>query len=332
MACLALAALAAFAAGCSAGPVGPEATPTRAATPAPSPAPSPTPTAGPTWPLTGEPAASPLGPPVLVVKVDNTAAARPQLGLAAADLVVEEPVEGGLTRLAVMVHSRLPAEGPLLAGPVRSVRTSDVGIVSPTGGVLVASGGAGPALDAVRAAGIRTALDGSPGFAREPTRRAPYDLLVDLGVLAGGYPAQPLAPPYLLRGDPADLPPGRPVSSVQLRFSGASSTTLAWTGSGWVRAGPPDGFVATSVLALLLPVADAGYLDSAGNRVPELVTQGSGDGILTHAGQVWDLRWSKATAGAPWLLTGPDGAPLPVPPGPLYLALLPLGAGSVTTG
>jgi len=36
----------------------------------------------------------------LVVKIDNVAAARPQTGLGAADVVYVEPVEGGLTRIA----------------------------------------------------------------------------------------------------------------------------------------------------------------------------------------------------------------------------------------
>jgi hypothetical protein len=54
-------------------------------------------------PLTGEAAADGLpNRPVLVAKVDNSSGARPQVGLSAADLVVEELVEGGLTRLAVM--------------------------------------------------------------------------------------------------------------------------------------------------------------------------------------------------------------------------------------
>jgi hypothetical protein len=70
-------------------------------------------------PLTGLPA--PAGP-VLAVKIDNVAAARPQLGLDAADIVYVEPVEAGLTRLAAVYSSRLPDA----VGPVRSARESDL--------------------------------------------------------------------------------------------------------------------------------------------------------------------------------------------------------------
>ena len=49
-------------------------------------------------PLTGLPGVK--ARPVVVVKIDNSAQARPQSGLQAADIVVEELVEGGLTRFA----------------------------------------------------------------------------------------------------------------------------------------------------------------------------------------------------------------------------------------
>jgi hypothetical protein len=309
---------------------------TEAALPTTTPTLSPTRTSAGTWPLTGEPAPAQTATPVLVVKVDNTGAGRPQLGLAAADLVVEEPVEGGLTRLAVMVQSRLSPPGPagvLPMGPVRSVRTSDVGVVSPTAGVLVASGGADPALEALRAAGVRLALEGSPGFSREPSRRAPYNLVVDLTTLAAGYPPEPLAPAYLPRGDAEDLPAGTTASTLTLTFSSAATTILRATVDGWVREGDvAGGFVAGSVLALTVPVEDAGYLDPAGNPVPALATTGSGEGVLAHAGQVRPVRWSKAAPSAPWVLTSPDGAAVGVPPGTVYLALLPAGGGSISAG
>ncbi len=81
------------------------------------------------WPLTGLPAPETTpNHPVMIVKIDNTAASDPQYGLGKADMVVEELVEGGITRLAAMFYSKLPAK----AGPVRSARASDIGVVTPT--------------------------------------------------------------------------------------------------------------------------------------------------------------------------------------------------------
>ena len=80
------------------------------------------------WPLTGLPAegAAPKHP-VMVVKIDNTSSSSPQVGLGKADLVTEELVEGGSTRLAVFYYSQVPKS----VGPVRSFRATDIGIVQP---------------------------------------------------------------------------------------------------------------------------------------------------------------------------------------------------------
>ena len=47
----------------------------------------------------------------MVLKMDNTYASAPQVGLGSADMVVEELVEGGITRLAVIYYSELPGDG-----------------------------------------------------------------------------------------------------------------------------------------------------------------------------------------------------------------------------
>jgi len=83
------------------------------------------------WPLTGLKLRSnktaKLRHRVLVAKMDNTVSSRPQVGLRKADMVVEELVEGGLTRLAVFYYSHLPG----IVGPIRSMRASDIDVVSP---------------------------------------------------------------------------------------------------------------------------------------------------------------------------------------------------------
>ena len=58
----------------------------------------------------------------LVIKVANDPAARPQSGMAQADLVLEIPVEGGITRYALVFQS----QDPSMVGPVRSARQSDL--------------------------------------------------------------------------------------------------------------------------------------------------------------------------------------------------------------
>src|SRR5687767_3675435 len=69
-------------------------------------------------PLTGQAMDSRPDNPVMVVKVENTPSGAPQYGVDRADMVVEELVEGGLTRLAALYYSKLPGK----VGHVRSLR------------------------------------------------------------------------------------------------------------------------------------------------------------------------------------------------------------------
>ncbi|HEX6336553.1 MAG TPA: DUF3048 domain-containing protein [Jiangellaceae bacterium] len=325
---IAVTALLSVAAGCGGEP---EAQPTASSTPTvaeptPTPPPTPTPTPEPVWPLTGLPA--PDGPaerPALVVKVDNTASARPQVGLSAADIVVEELVEGGLTRLAVMYHSSLPDA----VTPVRSIRTSDIGIVLPTGGALVASGGAQRVLRAMDEAGVTVVTEGSAGFTRAGGRPSLYSVTVDLeDLLTEVDGLEPPDAPYLPWAGPDDeVPAGEPAASVTARFSGGRSSAWDWTDGAWHRqddlAAEGDEFVADTLLVLRVAIRDAGYTDPAGNFVPETVLEGSGDAVLFAAGSAVEGTWSKPRAEEPFELAGEDGRSLAVPAGRTWIGLVP---------
>ena len=58
-------------------------------------------------PLTGLPMDSSLSSrPAVLVKIDNTSKGRPQEALGQADLVYEEMIEGGFTRLAAVLSGK----------------------------------------------------------------------------------------------------------------------------------------------------------------------------------------------------------------------------------
>ncbi|HEX6421121.1 MAG TPA: DUF3048 domain-containing protein, partial [Acidimicrobiales bacterium] len=78
-----------------------------------------------------------LDRPALFVKIDNVEEARPPAGLDRADIVIEEQVEGNLSRLAAVFHST--DADPV--GPVRSTRTTDIELASLFGRPLFASSG-----------------------------------------------------------------------------------------------------------------------------------------------------------------------------------------------
>src|SRR6266511_1981788 len=100
---------------------------------------STTTTAPATFPLTGLPSgAAVAGRPALSVKIDNIAVARPQAGLNTADVVVGQPVEGGLTRLFATWQSKDAGQ----IGPVRSARPVDALLLRQLGPSLFAFAGA----------------------------------------------------------------------------------------------------------------------------------------------------------------------------------------------
>lgn len=280
------------------------------------------------WPLTGLPAPEETPDhPVMVVKIDNSAASDPQVGLGQADMVVEELVEGGITRLAAMFYSKLPTK----AGPVRSARASDIGVVTPTHAVLIASGMAPPTVHRLNAAKVRYFTMGAPGVVRNPDGQHDYlhSVFVDLPKLAKSLKKQPIVPAsYLPWGQESDFAGGQPAAGMSVKFSGSSTTTFRYNAQAkkYVNtdsyAGAGDEFKPDSVLVLRVREGDAGYRDPAGNPVPETLFFGQGQLMLFHNGQVTRGTWSKEKRDSPLVLNTAAGA-LKVPPGHVWIELLP---------
>jgi hypothetical protein len=264
----------------------------------------------------------------MVVKIDNSANSRPQIGLSKADLVTEELVEGGSTRLAVFFYQHVPT----LVGPVRSMRATDICIVRPAQAVLVASGGAPPTVARVKAAGITTFTEGATGYRRDSSRPAPYNLFMGLKELAKKIRAKETVSSYLPFGPESALPKGHPARGLAAVFSGGHTTR--WTYDGGTYADPGsfaaqgDRFRPDTVLVLRVKVGDAGYKDPAGNPVPETKFDGSGPALLFHGGRVVRGTWSKSLTSTITLRT--KAGALKVPAGHTWIELVPVNGGKVS--
>ena len=285
-----------------------------------------------TWPLTGLEAKKNDGKlthPVLVTKMDNTPSSAPQVGLSDADLVVEELVEGGVTRLAAFYYSQLPAN----VGPVRSMRASDIGIVTPVGAEVVTSGAAQVTLNRVADAGIKHVTEGDNGVYRDSNRYAPYNLFANLQDIAGDLKTKSQRPlDYLEWGAAEDLPKGVKASALSADF-GNHTTSWEYQGGEYVNvntyAADGDHFPAQSVLVLRVQVGDAGYTDPAGYPVPETKFVGTGPALLFHDGRLVRGTWSKKELVSPLKLSTKDGD-LAVPAGKVWIELVPAVDGDVT--
>lgn len=276
--------------------------------------------------------------PVFVVKIENTSAGAPQYGLNYADLVLEELVEGGLTRLAAFFYSSVPSK----IGHVRSLRTSDIGIAGPIGGQIVASGGANGAYNKVENAGITVFSEdaGSPGFSSDPAKYRPYNRLINLKTIAKKAKVNTINGPYLPWAA-SDTPAVASATSATataatVRFSNATSTSWKLDGDKWMRtnghAEKGKDFEADTMIVLFCRVGDAGYTDPAGNPVPETVFEGKGEAMVFHGDRVDTVTWLKPSLDEPLTFQSKDGAAYTISPGKAFLELVPKGAGSVKLG
>jgi len=263
--------------------------------------------------------------PVMVVKIDNTFNSEPQVGLGSADMVVEELVEGGITRLATIFYSTLPP----VVGPVRSARASDIGVIKPANAVLVASGAATRTQNRLRDAGIAMHFEGSTGMYRDGSRHAPYNLFMRLPkfVTALHDSARPHQN-YLPWGSESDFTGVSPATNIAVRFSATSTTRFRYSPGAHryvntnSHASSSDHFLADSVLVLRVREGDAGYHDPAGNPVPEAKFFGSGSALLFHNGQVVRGSWSKLKPTSALTLRTSAGT-LKVPAGHVWIELMP---------
>jgi hypothetical protein len=295
-------------------------------------------------PLTGLPTDEDLTErPLLVVKIENSPAARPQSGLDAADVVYEELVEGGVTRFISLFHSRIPEA----AGPVRSARPVDVELISGFGPApgLAYSGARDEVQQALRRSALVLLTEGQAGFYRSAERRAPHDLYVRLpeAVAAvaerGAMPPSPEAgwrfaddPPQGAETCPADAEGCEdPGGAVAVAMSSSFRTDFTYDAEAGVYRREQDGapsevtgegrIGAANVVVLATEHYRGGCCDTAGNPYIETRASGEGRAVLLRDGRWYEGRWSKADATSPLLLHDADGEPLQLKPGPTWVLL-----------
>ncbi len=288
--------------------------------------PSPPPSPPPVSPFTGMP--TDLGAPVLCVKIDNAARARPHTGLDAADLVYVEPVEGGISRLLAVYQSRVPP----VVGPVRSTRVTDLQLLANFGRPALAFSGAAADINALvaRAPVLDASADvrGSD-YRRDRRRPIPHNLYADaMALRQGGAPPRDIG--FRFGPTPAG---GRPVPQANVRYR-AFDIGVPWVPAEtrWVismdgrpltsAAGPRPG-AATVVLQRVL-VRDTSIRDTSGAPSPFAATVGAGDVVVLRDGLAFDGTWSRPTPDAITTFSLPDGLPLTFAPGPVWVVLVPV--------
>jgi hypothetical protein len=271
----------------------------------------------------------------LTIKIDNTPEAMPQYGVNDADVVYEEIVEGGITRLAAIFNSTVPK----VVGPVRSVRRTDREIVFPIGGIFAFSGGAEYAVRSIETAPVKLYDESNAGAAmyRDPSRQVPHNLLANAQLLMekDGKPRPP--PPlftYLSSGEKFG---GPKVKSFVVNFADGYATSYAWDSKSksWDRSifGAPEvtaGGVRvspTNVIVMTVNyVGGVGVIDSYAQLI------GSGQVEVFSGGRVERGTWSRPNLRHRAIYKNLEGKIINLNPGQTWVELLSVGEGvSITS-
>jgi hypothetical protein len=290
--------------------------------------------APPACPLTGLPAPHEEIPvrPALAIKVENAPEARPQASLNDADVVVEEPVEGGYTRFIAIFQ----CHGSARVGPVRSSRTTDPDYLRQLGpAVFGYSGGRSVVAAQVPKVGL---VDvnynlASSAYTRDESRIAPHNLYTTTAGLWKAAKSKEGAPqPLFAYADTWDGA-AKPVKSAHLPFSSASDVYWQWSGGrhAWLRSHGTvphtleDGerVSATNVVVQVVNVTDSSYLDAAGNPSPEVDLAGDGPAYVLRDGELIRGRWERRSLHAPTRFITKDGTKIKLEPGRTWVELVP---------
>ena len=271
--------------------------------------------------------------PLLVVKIDDTRQAHPQVGLKSADVVYIEQVEGGLTRLAAVYSSTIPE----VVGPVRSARVSDIELFAQYGKVGFSFSGAQrkflPEIVSANLADIGAMRYGPNFYSNDPNRIAPYAMMVQAkNLMSEALQRNPdiaLSKPmgWTFSGG---SPPNQKFDSVEITWPASryranwSSTEKRWLlyfgdeanldASGY-HLGPKN------IIIQLVAISDSIYKDRGGGVTPFSATVGEGRCFLLRDGGSIPCLWNRPTAESGTTFTDPQGAPISFAPGQSWFAL-----------
>ncbi len=270
---------------------------------------------------------------ILVVKIDDTVSARPQIGIDRADVVYIEQVEGGLTRLAAVFSSEIPT----LIGPIRSARISDIEILAPYGRVVFAySGAQSKMLPVISAANLNDygAQRQSPTiYTRDESRTSPTNMVLraDLLLEKVRSDGREIAQSRTVGWTFGDLPNGGtaiteakinwPAASYEVKWSPTEERWLIFNNGVPNMSATGTQHGPTTFVIQDVEILPSEYGDKFGGVTPYSKTIGTGTGFVLRDGQYFAATWSRPDelSGTTWRTL--DGSELPFARGQVWIAL-----------
>jgi hypothetical protein len=271
---------------------------------------------------------------ILVVKIDDTKQARPQIGLEVADIVYVEQVEAGLTRVAAVFSSTLPD----LIGPVRSARISDIELLAQFGRVGLAYSGAQskmrPVLAAANIENLSAERNPPSIYTKDPNRSGPVDMILKPSLLleranakSGTQIDSPKVAPWSF-GDAPKLGTATltakvkwPNARYELKWDEVSKKYLIYFSDEPNMAASGSQLTADTAVIQLVSITPSIYGDKFGGVTPFSKTTGSGKAFMLRDGFSYELTWQRdlETDVTTWL--DADGKVANFKPGRIWIFL-----------
>ena len=270
---------------------------------------------------------------LLAVKIDDTSAAHPQIGLEDADIVYIEQVEAGLTRLAAIFSTRIPQR----IGPVRSARISDIDILNQFGRVAFAYSGAQrkllPVIAAANLEDLGAQRQSPTIYTTDPARRSPYAMVLRADLLMQKVKDNNLSVDVaksvgFVFGD---LPEGgKPVQQVVMNWPSAtysaewSEKQSRWHLSHNGKLNLADSGVVlgpTTLVIQMVKISPSEYGDKFGGITPLSETVGTGKAFVLRNGEVFSATWNRPFPDSGTTFSLADGSAMNFAAGQIWVAL-----------
>lgn len=271
---------------------------------------------------------------ILVVKVDDTKQARPQVGLEDADVIYVEQVEAGLTRIAALYSSHLPD----LIGPVRSARISDIELFAQFGRVGLAYSGAQskmrPVIAGANIENLSAEINPPSIYTKDPSRVGPVNMILKPSLLLERANAKaktkidlPIRSPWSFGDAPSEpvitttAKIKWPNARYELRWDQARKQYLTYFNGEANLSAIGEQLGADTAIIQLVSITPSIYGDKFGGVTPFSKTTGSGKAIMLRDGFRYEITWKRdlATDVTTWLTK--DGKVANFKPGKIWIFL-----------
>ena len=271
---------------------------------------------------------------ILVVKVDDTKQARPQVGLEDADVIYVEQVEAGLTRIAALYSSHLPD----LIGPVRSARISDIELFAQFGRVGLAYSGAQskmrPVIAGANIENLSAEINPPSIYTKDPSRVGPVNMILKPSLLLERANAKaktkidlPIRSPWSFGDAPSEQVVTTtakikwPNARYELRWDEVRKQYLTYFNGEANLSAAGEQLGADTAIIQLVSIAPSIYGDKFGGITPFSKTTGSGKAIMLRDGFRYEITWKRdlATDVTTWLTK--DGKVANFKPGKVWIFL-----------